>query len=324
MGEGEVATLARIAHQQMLFKAVKVLERLRAPAAEIASAFGISVLPKSSAPAPMRVPSLRTLLIEDPDGIEGATAARAVHANGLQIELVKARTSECQKFAPLLRAGICMPVGSPAFIRACMGLAGIQEPKWTCYPRELSGHMLQEPRRMTVEAALAGPRPIFLKPVFGRPFTGFILRPDGQMDASAQRQLDAMQQLSAGTSIWSARALAVASEWRYYVLYGEVIGFAHYFPLADAARAKPEIEEISTIIAAIPHDAAYALDVAVLESGESTVIGVRDAWALELVGEGAQRPEAIDYLRLLWTRWAELILEARDRAAANSLPQGTK
>jgi hypothetical protein len=308
----------------MLSKAAKVIERLRAPAAEFASAFGISILPKSSAPAPMRVPSLRTLLIEHPTGIEGATAARAVQANGLQIELAKASTSECPKFAPLLRAGICMPVGSPAFIRACMALAGIQEPKWTCYPRELSGHMLQAPRRMAVEAALAAPRPIFLKPVFGRPFTGFILRPDGHMDAHAQRQLDAMQQLSPGTSIWSARALAVASEWRYYVLYGEVIGFARYYPSAGAERANPELEEISAIIAAIPHDAAYALDVAVLESGESTVIGVRDAWALELLGEGPQRPEGIDYLRLLWTRWAELILEARDRAAANSLPQGTK
>jgi len=307
----------------MLSKAAKVIERLRTPAAELTSAFGMSMFPKRSAPAPMRVPSLRMLLIEHPTSTESAEAARAVQSNGLRIDLVKATAADCLKYAPQLRAGLCMPVGSAAFIRSCMALAGVQEPKWTCYPRELSGHMLQAPRRMTVGAALAGARPIFLKPVFGRPFSGFILRPEGYMDAHGLRQLDAMLQLSPATAIWSARALAFASEWRYYVLYGEVIGFARYYPVGGAV-AHPEIEEISTIIAAIPHDAAYALDVAVLENGESTVIGVRDAWALELVTDGPHRPEAIDYLRLLWTRWAELILEARDRAAANSLPQRDK
>lgn len=306
----------------MLSKAAKVIERLRAPAAGIASAFGMSILPKGPAPAPMRVPSLRTLLIERPTRLEGATAARAVQGSGLRIDLVQATTADADKLAPQLRAGLCMPVGSAAFVRTCMALAGIEEPKWTAYPRELSGHMLQTPRRVSIAAALAGPRPKFLKALSGRPFSGFILRPESEMDAHGLRQLEALLDLSPTTSIWSAQALAFAAEWRYYVLYGEVIGFAQYFPRPSAAPAQhPEIEEISAIIAAIPHDAAYALDVAVLESGETTVVGVRDAWALELVGEGPHGPEALDYLRLLWARWAELLLEARDRAAANSLPQ---
>jgi hypothetical protein len=283
----------------------------------------MSILPKGPAPAPMRVPCLRTVLIEHPASLEGATAARAVQDGGLRVDLVKATTAAAaHKFAPQLRAGLCMPVGSLAFVRNCMALAGIEEPKWTSYPRELSGHMLQSPHRVSIAAALTGPRPRFLKAVSGRSFSGFILRHESEMDAHGLRQLSALLDLNPATSIWSAQALAFESEWRYYVLNGEVIGFAQYFPLHNPTPSQhPGIEEISTIIAAIPHDAAYALDVAVLKSGETTVVGVRDAWALELVGVGPQRPAAIDFLRLLWARWAELILEARDRVAANSVPQ---
>ncbi len=308
----------------MLSKAAKIVDRLRAPALGIASAFGTSIFPKSAAPAPIRVPSLRLLLLEEAGCAEAAAVAAAVRTANLPIKVTTATIRDCIRYGAELRAGIGMPVGSADYVRACMSLAGITEPKWACYPRELGRYMLQEPRRVQAAIALAGRRPVFLKPVTGKAFNAFVLRAEADLDAAGLEHLRAFQLLSPSTPVWSAKALAIASEWRYYVLYGEVVGFARYAPIGTGQFVNPHIADIAAIIAAIPHDAAYAIDVAVLEHGECTVIALRDAWALQLLAGGANAPEPLDYLKLLWARWSQLVVEARDQAAANSLPQSAR
>lgn len=292
-----------------------VLDRIRSPAPDLASAFGFG----HSRPTPISSPVLRQVLLQEPRSLEGWAVSSAVRAAGLPIDIQHCRSADAGRHVPELRGGTCMPVGSAEFVRACMQHAGISDPKWTVYPRELGGHMLQHPRRMTAASALRARKPIFVKPDQGKPFRAFVLHADrSKMTDHANVQLERLLELPPATRVWTAEALNLVSEWRYYVMNGEVIGFARFLPANSQLLPCPLLEEISTVIAAIPNDAAYALDVGVLETGETTVTAVRDAWALELVAVGDHRPDTLDYLKLLWTRWSSLILEARQRAAANS------
>lgn len=268
-----------------------------------------------------RSPSLAMVLLESPRSADAQAVTRAVTRSGLPVELVNTNIAQCEQFGAELRAGHCLPVGSAHFVRACMHLAGIEAPRWTCYPRELARYMLQAPRRTTAAACLQMPRPVFVKAVTGKAFSGFVLREEAQMGAFDRLQLHSLLRLAPDTPVWMAHALELISEWRYYVLYGEVLGYARYEPPAKVATAsgfQPPLEEMSTMIAATPHDGGYALDVAVLAGGELTLLGVRDAWALSFVAGAPHQPEPLDYLKLLWTRWAQIYLEARDRVAANS------
>lgn len=301
-------------HRMLPKPASLVLDR-RSPTAGPASAFGFA----HSRPTPISAPVLRQLLLQEPRSIEGWSVATAVRAADLPIDIQHCRNADVGRHIPELRGGTCMPLGSAEFVRGCMQQAGIPEPKWTIYPRELGGHMLQQPRRMTAASALRARKPIFIKPAQGKPFRAFVLHAHrSEMTDHANLQLQRLLELPPSTRVWTADALDLESEWRYYVMDGEVIGFARYLPADSQIRACPLLEEIGTVIATIPNDAAYALDVGVLKTGETTVMAVRDAWALELVPVGDHRPDTLDYLKLLWTRWSNLVLEARQRAAANS------
>lgn len=179
--------------------------------------------------------------------------------------------------------------------------------------------MLHLPRLATANNALRWSKPVFVKPAHGKPFRGFVLQADrNSMNDAATQQLERLLELPANELVWVSAALTIASSWRYYVLHGEVIGFAPFEPPGKMPPTFPEVEELSAIVAAIPKDAAYALDMAVLEDGQTTLLCVRDGWALELFPFGADRPRALDYLRLLWARWADLVTAARVGAAANS------
>lgn len=289
--------------------ASRIIERFRAPALDLASSFGFG----NSTPISARLPCLRRLLLQHPGGADTWAAASAVRAARLPIQLTRVTPDDTHWYTRELRAGLCMPVGTPEFVRGYMRAAGIAQPPWTCYPRELARHMLQQPRRVMAGAALAASKPIFVKPVSDRSFRGFVLRSDrGDMDAQANAQLDRLLQLPRTDPVWVAKALEIVSEWRYYVLYGEVIGYVRFFPLADGDLPAPDIDDISAVIAAIPHDAAYAIDFAVLQSDQTTVTSVHDAWGLELIPFGPDRPADMDFLRLLWTRWSRLMRRALD------------
>lgn len=287
----------------------RIISRFQAPALDLASSFGFG----NSGPVNARIPCLRHLLLQHPGGADTWAAASAVRAARLPIRLSRANPGDAHWYANELRAGMCMPVGTPDFVRGFMHVAGISEPRWTCYPGELARHMLQHPRRVTAIAALTAAKPIFVKPVYGQPFKAFVLRADrADMDAQANAQLERLLQLPRAGPVWVAKTLDIVSEWRYYVLYGEVIGFAHFFPLAEDDLPAPGIDDISAAIAATPHDAAYAIDFALLRSDQTTVTAVRDAWGLELIPFGPDKPDNMDFLRLLWTRWSRLMRRVLD------------
>lgn len=281
------------------------------PASSFSSDSGI--LPSGPAPldtlGALQPPPLESVLLQEPISFESWSIAKAIRAASLDVQIHRVTTSNVMAYADLLRAGRCTPVGNPDFMRAAMRVSGIAEPAWTCYPRALAAHMLQQPRRTQASRALASEQAVFVKPTSGRHFRGFVLGTDrAALNAYASRQLERLLDRPRTELVWVAAPLLIVSEWRYYVRQGEVVGYAKV-DHSTTGRA-PHLQDISAIIAALPLDCAYALDVAVLASGQVTVLGARDAWALELLPFGDETPDVLDFLRMLWLRWGSLWIQA--------------
>jgi len=258
------------------------------------------------------------VLLQDENG-SGGLAQRLIDALRREhtvLAQLMSPLSRVHEHASALRAGMCLPVGSPEFVRACMRAAGIDEPNWNCYPRELASHLAGHPRKVSAAAALQWTRPAFIRPARGSAFRAFVLREELQaMDRWEKTQLLRLLRLPGTAAVWVSRVLPIVAEWRYYVLNGEVVGYA---PSGPVSRDKsPAIGEVSSMIAAAPSEGAFALDVGVLRDGSTSLLRVRDAWAVEWYPFAPEAPDPLAFLHFLWARWSEMLLTPR-RVAANS------
>jgi hypothetical protein len=263
------------------------------------------------------------LLVEN--SIAGQCFARdlAAHAPSdtaeLRPRLIKAEKSRLAEHAVSLRCGTCMPIGSPAFMRACLRAAGIAEPSWESCPRSLTPYMPYA--RVTARTALKWTRPVYIRPAEGTPYEAFVLRRAAdEMTPWDNAQFERFLDLPGSHSVWVCAELPIASEWCYYVLNGAVLGYAPVDLTGE--REQPELGEISSIIAAVPDQGAFALDVAVLKDGSATLLRVLDAWKAEYYPFGSCRPDPLEYLQFLAWRWREMLDSARrafiDQLTGNS------
>lgn len=256
---------------------------------------------------PTGTPVLHSILLQGPETPEGFSAAAAVRQHRLPVQVLRARPHEIAQHARALRTGGCLPVGTPAFTRLAIQLARLPEPDWTCWPSRLHAYMLNQPRRVTAASALRMRRPLVVSPLASDQFKTFLLA-EGirRMRPEDLEHMRRLQQLPASEPVLASPALELAAEWRYYVLHGEVVGFAPCQP-GTAASTCPDLEDVSTMIAAIPGDTAYAIDVGLLRAGGSTLLRVHDPLRVELLPIGPDRPTPLSFLRMQWTRWLELV-----------------
>lgn len=275
---------------------------------ELPSAFGF----KNSLPT--GTPLLHSIVLQAPETPEAFSAAAAVRQHGLPVQVLRARPDELAQHARALRSGGCLPVGTPAFMRLAIQLARLPEPDWTCWPSSLDAYMLNHPRRVTAASALRMRRPLVIQPLASDQFKAFVLADSMcRMTPDDLEHLRRLQRLPASEPVLVRPALELAAEWRYYVLHGEVVGFAPCQP-GTSASACPDLEDVSAIIAATPGDAAYAIDVGLLRGGGSTLLRVHDPLRVELIPLGPNRPTALSFLRMQWTRWLELVRTPVPRA----------
>lgn len=217
--------------------------------------------------------------------------------------------------AEALKAG-ALPVGSVEFVRAAMGFAGIAEPVNLSYPKALRPMLGRELRRARAGTVLGT---WFVKPVTTKAFTGFVfdtMRAPEDYDAHDREQYDAFMALPHDTEVWMSEPVRFRSEWRYYVCAREVLGSSRYdADGADDAPAPDEafLHDAVRLMAASAGPAAYAIDLGVLDSGETVLVEVNDAWALGLYGRAV---EPRRYLDLLATRWSELVHSFSSQPAA--------
>lgn len=213
--------------------------------------------------------------------------------------------------ADALRRGVAMPVGSVEFVRRAMALAGIEEPRACSYPEALQPWLHRTVRRATASEALATKVATFVKPVTTKLFTGFVLPAPQQRDQLDEHdcgQLADLQALQPGEPVWLADPVEFASEVRYYVQAGRVMGLARYDPDGADSAELPDATEVQAAIEAYACPHPYALDMGVLQDGRTALVEVQDAWAIGLYG-GAMEPKT--YYRYLRCYWDALVSRAR-------------
>lgn len=207
----------------------------------------------------------------------------------------------------LLHQGQTLPIGSIEFTRKAMLLAGITEPANISYPQPLQSYLHREVKQRTAGSVLGH---WFIKPVTTKAFTGFVFDTLGNpehLSFHARAQYNAFLALPPETQVWISEPVVWLSEYRYYVLHGEVRGEGRYDDAADdmpVPDASTVGEMARAFACAEDAPAAFSLDVGVLGTGETALIEINDAWSLGYYqGTLSHR----DYIEMLWARWQQLI-----------------
>lgn len=196
-------------------------------------------------------------------------------------------------------------VGSVEYVLGAMRLRGIQPPLNMSYPQALQAYLHRKVSRKRLCEIDEG-RDVFVKPVSTKLFTGFVLKHEQKFEAydeHDQEQIRVMRSAASDTEVYVGEPVQFLSEWRYYVLRGEVIGSARYDPDGEDSAPEPNIGVVRDAVRNFRGPAAYALDFGVLSRGETALVEANDGWALGLYGQSLS---AREYLDFLVARWNEL------------------
>jgi hypothetical protein len=239
------------------------------------------------------------------NGAEGRAAAQ--YAMTADIPLKSVYFEALDRHTDELKSGTVLPVGSVEFVRLGMQLAGIAEPENLTYPDVLRDYLCRE---IAMREAGEVKGRWFVKPTVTKEFTGFVFdtaaSPD-ELDEHSRAQHDTFVAMPADSVVWVSEPVAWLSEYRYYVVNGQVQGFARYDDGADDAPMPDmaKVREMTQKWASSPNSpVGFGLDVGVLASGETALVECNDMWALGLY-RGSVPPGV--YVEMLWARWAELV-----------------
>lgn len=190
---------------------------------------------------------------------------------------------------------VLVPVGSVEFVKEFCKHFNICLPVESfSYHEPVRPFLKRDVRRTTLGEANSDE---FVKPVGVKTFTGDVklkLRP-----------------LSPLTEVWASPVVAFESEFRYYVVEREVVGWARYDDI-DITNPDPPMGLIEQIIKAIGEDSpcSYSVDVGWRpDLGLYDVVELNDAWALGLYRNSdhqSRPPSYEDYARMLVSRWNQL------------------
>ena len=222
------------------------------------------------------------------------------------------RMESLENHAQALREENTLPIGTVEFIRKAMSLAGIAEPPNFSYPETLRRYLHRTLNQRPAGAILGH---WFIKPIMTKTFTGFAFdislgNPD-HLSFHDRDQYNVFLSLPPETPVWISEPVTWLSEFRYYVIEGEVRGEGRYDDAPDETPA-PDIaivKEMARACAGVQGAAAaFSLDVGVLDTGETALVECNDAWALGYYkGTLSHR----DYILMLWKRWEQLIKTQR-------------
>lgn len=195
---------------------------------------------------------------------------------------------------PLAREDIV--VGGIGFVRRALGRIRLAVPTLESVPSSLAdfaGRKIWQGSLIDARRAVEAGEALFVKPLPEqlKLFTGQPLRQFSDLLATAHLPDDTIVECSELTPF--------VSEYRAFVLHGEVVGLRHYsgdpllFP--DASRVRAAVEAYRNA------PAGYALDVGVCEDGRTLLVEVNDGYAV-----GAYGLPPTTYAVLIEARWAEL------------------
>lgn len=220
-----------------------------------------------------------------------------------------AMTSDCQivsldfddigKNANLLNEEGVLPIGSVEYVREVFRATGTPEPENISYPQCLRSFLRRDVTLKRIDEATYG---AFIKPEETKLFTGFVL--SDNPDEHDREQLEIASRLPGDTLIWESKVVRWLSEFRFYVLDGQILGQGRYD--SNEEGPEPDIDVVTQAVEAWARQGApraFGIDFGVLSTGETALVECNDAWALGYY-KGTLLKE--DYLRMLYSRWNEI------------------
>ena len=189
------------------------------------------------------------------------------------------------------------PVGTVEFCTLLMRRNKIKPPEAMSYPDPLRSYLGRE---IQLRAFSKVPDGWFIKPTSTKLFDGH-LKGEGKELGSGYRIV-----VQNDDQVWCAPPVKFRSEFRYYILRGEITGYSRYDDGADNApepdRGLVEDAVRNFCIARVP--VGFVLDFGVTWEGDTLLIEANDGWALGYYPWGTMKDEA--YMNLILARWAEI------------------
>ena len=223
------------------------------------------------------------------------------------IPVINSTIDQLLDHSQLLYAG-ALPVGTVEFVKEAMQVVGIEHPEAASYHPTICGFLNRNIVDSQLGYVLDHNKPMFVKPMATKQFTGFVWRgADFDYDETQEDPTGRLKALTLprNTPVWVSHPLEFLCEWRYYVLNGRVIGSARYDP--DGLDSAPSPDEKVVFDAAASMSTVFdgfSLDVGVVKSGETLVVEANDGWALGYYNEADC---AVQYVELLQARWNQMI-----------------
>lgn len=157
-----------------------------------------------------------------------------------------------------------------------------------CYGRNIIKTTLGEVRKAFNETEV----PMFVKPVKPKEFNGVVLKSMLDLLPIINKKDDIL--------VYASDPIDIVSEFRVYVLDGEILGVKHYY---GEWNVTPDIHFINEVIQTYkPSPVAYGVDIGVKKTGESFVIEVNDGCNL-----GNYGLDSIHYGEMIIARWVEIV-----------------
>ena len=200
-------------------------------------------------------------------------------------------------------------IGSVECVSEALRQLGAVVPEPDYYPDCLRKHLRRAVQRTTVDQArrrLQEGQALFVKSHAWKRFTGQVL---GHAD------IGPLDSLSDTDEVWISEPVRFVSEYRAYILHGQVRGVCQYGEAEDLVlsdRTSMLIAEAAADLMESMPRAAHIVDWGLLADGRLALVEVGDAWAVGLY----PGISAGDYAVCLIARWQEMVSQ---RSANNEL-----
>jgi len=159
------------------------------------------------------------------------------------------------------------------------------------YPQELASFLGREIKKIQIRDIQHEELPVFIKPVEEKAASGIVIH---TLDDLKQFELKEPE-----AEVYCSEVVNFISEWRCFLLYGQIIGIRCYDGDPDAVCDRNVLDMAVKAFPNMP--AGCALDFGVTDDGRTLLVEMNDGYSL-----GAYGLEATLYARLLSARWAEL------------------
>lgn len=184
-------------------------------------------------------------------------------------------------------------IGGVSVVRDRLASYGITVQEYD-YPEELSEFLGRHIWTDTLSSVLLKPgsRPVFVKPVRDKMFTGTVLH--------SEKDAFQIRGVSPDEPVLCSEPVIFRREWRAFVRYGKIFDVRPYRGDWDVCYDPSVLDNAVKAFRSAP--AGYAADFGVTEDGRTLLVEINDGFAL-----GCYGADPVQYAKLLSARWCELI-----------------